>query len=246
MTLPSNDGGTEFNRANNNTRYKVRLSNRLVLKEQDWEVALVSLSFPIRDHHKHHILSNFLRGTVVTKVIGTVTHVKTTNELDERTVSADVRIKDITDPDTSTDVTPVKSGMTFMRHWEFACKKAIQKAVLKTIQDDSTYKGARWGNESNTQKGLQSFIFTSQDSLIIDGTDTIPDNGIHIGILARLGEIMGIIAPKTAKRTKKGKTSVITSVGETSTRTLGRLDFVKSKPFTALGGTKITWNSTVT
>ena len=56
MTLPSNGGGTEFNPANNNTRYKVRLPNRLVLKEQDWEVALVSLSFPIRDHHKHHIL----------------------------------------------------------------------------------------------------------------------------------------------------------------------------------------------
>ena len=70
MTLPSNGGGTEFNRTNDNTRYKVRLPNRLVLKEQDWEVALVSLSFPIRDHHKHHILSNFPRGTVVTKVIG--------------------------------------------------------------------------------------------------------------------------------------------------------------------------------
>ena len=66
MTLPSNGGGTEFNPANNNTRYKVRLPNRLVLKEQDWEVALVSLSFPIRDHHKHHILSNFPRGKVVT------------------------------------------------------------------------------------------------------------------------------------------------------------------------------------
>ena len=161
-------------------------------------------------------------------------------------MSDDARIEDITDPDTNTNVTPVKSRMTFMRHWVFACKKAIQKAVLKTIQNDSTYKGARWGNLCNTQKGLQSFIFTPQDSLIIDGTDTISDNGIHIGILARLAEIMGIIAPKTAKRTKKGKTSVITSVGGTSTRTPGRLDFVKSKPFAALGGTKITWNSTVT
>ena len=50
MTLPSNGGGTEFNPENNNTRYKVRLPNRVVLKENDWEVALVSLSFPIRDH----------------------------------------------------------------------------------------------------------------------------------------------------------------------------------------------------
>ena len=150
MTLPSNGGGTELNRANNDTRCKVRLPNRLVLKEQDWEVPLVSLSFPIRDHHKHRILSNFPRGTVVNTVSGKVTYVKTTNELDERTVRTDVKIEDITNP----DVTPVNSGMTFMRHWVFACKKAIQKAVLKVIQDDSTYKGARWENESNTQKGL--------------------------------------------------------------------------------------------
>ena len=94
MTLPSNGGGTEFNPTNDNTRYKVRLPNRLVLKEQDWEVALVSLSFPIRDHHKHHILSNFPRGTIVTKVNGSITYVKTTNELDNRPVKADVRIED--------------------------------------------------------------------------------------------------------------------------------------------------------
>ena len=86
MTLPSNGGGTEFNRANNNTRYKVRLPNRIVLKEQDWEVALVSLSFPIRDHHKHHILSNFPRGTIVTKVNGRVAYVTTTNALDDTPV----------------------------------------------------------------------------------------------------------------------------------------------------------------
>ena len=66
MTLPSNGGGTEFNPMNDNTRYKVRLPNRLVLKEQDWEVDLVS--FPIRDHRKHYMLSSFPRGTVVTKV----------------------------------------------------------------------------------------------------------------------------------------------------------------------------------
>ena len=203
MTLPSNGGGTEFNRANNNTRYKVRLSNRLVLKEQDWEVALVSLSFPIRDHQKHHILSNFPRGTIVTRVVGKVKYVKTTKELDPGTVHAEVKIKDITDPDTNTDVWPVKSGMTFMRHWVFACKKAVQKLVLKTIQDDSSYKGARWGNPSNTQKGFQSFVFTSQDSLIIDGTDTTVDDNIYIGIMARLAEIMGIIAPRTANRTNE-------------------------------------------
>ena len=230
MTLPSNGGGTEFNRTNKNTRYKVRLPNRLVLKEQDWEVTLVSLSFPIRDHHKHHILSNFPRGTIVTRVIAKVTYVKTSRKLDHRTLHANVRIEDITDPNTNTDVTPMKSGMTFMRHWVFACKKAVQKVVLKTIQDDSTYKGARWGNTSNTQKGFQSFVFTSQDSVIIAETDTSTDDGIHIGIMARLGEIMGIIAPRTANRTnEEGKNirhydrgrDVSTNTGPAGSRQIG-------------------------
>ena len=90
-------------------------------------------------------------------------------------------------------MTPVKNGITFMRHWVFACKKAIQKAVLKTIQDDDTLKGARWGNESNTQKGFQSFVFTPHDSLIIDGTDTPNSTYIHILIITRLCEHLGII-----------------------------------------------------
>ena len=76
--------------------------------------------------------------------------------------------------------------------------------MLKTVQDESTLTGARWGNPSNTQKGLQSFVFTPPDSVIIDGTDTIKDSTyIHIDILARLGKIMRIIAPRTANRTNE-------------------------------------------
>ena len=69
-------------------------------------MALVSLSFPIRDHHKHNILSNFPLGKIVTKVIGRVTYVTTRNTLDNRPLHVDVRIEDITDPNTNTDVTP--------------------------------------------------------------------------------------------------------------------------------------------
>ena len=114
-----------------------------------------------------------------------------------------MRIEDITDPDTNTDVTPVKSGMAFMGNWVLTCKKAIQKSVLKEIQEDSTLRGARWGNDSGTMKGFQSFVFTPQDSLIIDGTDTDITEWeyIHVDILARFGQYMGIIAPGTANRT---------------------------------------------
>ena len=126
-TLPSNGGGTEFGGENNNTKYKVRLPNRLVLKENDWEVALVSLSFPIRDHHKHHILSNFPRGKVVTKVSGRVTYVTTRNTLDYLPLEVDVRNEDITETDTNTDVTPVKSGMTLMKNWVLPARKPYRK-----------------------------------------------------------------------------------------------------------------------
>ena len=242
MTLPSNGGGTEFNPTNNNTRYKVRLPNRLILKEQDWEVALVSLSFPIRDHHKHYMLSSFPRGTVVTKVYGRATFVTNRNALDNRPVSADVKIEDITDPDTRTDVTPVKSGMTFMRHWVFACKKAIQKAVLKTIQDDSTLKGARWGNESNTQKGFQTFIFTNHDSVIIDGADTIPNSPyIHVDILGRLARYLGISDAslnegKNIRHYERGR-DVNTNTGPAGFR---QIEYVNSTPYIELYGS-VNW-----
>ena len=150
-------------------------------------------------------MRNFPRGKIVTKVSSRVTYVTTRNTLDNRSLHVDVRMEDITDPNTNTDVTPVKSGMTFMRHWVFACKKAIQKGVLKTIQEDNTLKGARWGNESGTMKRFQSFVFTPQDSLTIYGTDTDVSEStyIHIDILARLGQYMGIIAPGTANRTNE-------------------------------------------
>ena len=241
MTLPSNGGGTEFNPTNDNTRYKVRLPNRLILKEQDWEVALVSLSFPIRDHHKHHILSNFPRGTVVTKVYGRATFVTNRDELDHRPIHADVRIEDITDPNTNTDVTPVQNGMMFMTHWVFACKKAIQKAVLKTVQDDNTLKGARWGNESNTQKGFQSFIFTPHDSLIIDGTDTPESSYIHILILAGLGQNLGIIdrslnEGKNIRHYDRGR-DVNTNTGPVGFR---QIEYINNTPYLDLYGS-VNW-----
>jgi len=48
---------------------------------------------------------------------------------------------------------------------------------------------------SKIQKGKQSYIFTHHDS--------IDSPYIHIDILARLGEFMGIIAPRMVDRTSK-------------------------------------------
>ena len=68
LTLPSNGGGLEFNPTNSNTSYKIRLPHRILLKEDDSEVTMVAISFPVRDDHKHHILLRFLRGTVMAKI----------------------------------------------------------------------------------------------------------------------------------------------------------------------------------
>ena len=49
VTVPSNGGGSEFGLTNTNTKYKVRLLERLQLKRGDWEVALASISLPSSD-----------------------------------------------------------------------------------------------------------------------------------------------------------------------------------------------------
>ena len=49
VTVPSNGGGSEFGLTNTNTKYKVRLLERLQLKRGDWEVALASISMPSAD-----------------------------------------------------------------------------------------------------------------------------------------------------------------------------------------------------
>ena len=54
-------------------------------------------------------------------------------------------------------------------------------------------------------KGFKSFVFTPNDSFIMDGTvtDVSESTYIHIDILAQLGQYMGIIAPGTANRTNE-------------------------------------------
>ena len=46
VTLPSNGGGKEFGPTNHNSEYKIRLPERLKLLDEEWEVALASISLP--------------------------------------------------------------------------------------------------------------------------------------------------------------------------------------------------------
>lgn len=49
VTLPSNEGGKEFNDTNTNVSDKVHLPECLKLKHEEWEVALASISLPTFD-----------------------------------------------------------------------------------------------------------------------------------------------------------------------------------------------------
>ena len=49
VTLPSNGGGKEFGPTNHNSEYKIRLPERLKLLDEEWEVALASISLPTFD-----------------------------------------------------------------------------------------------------------------------------------------------------------------------------------------------------
>ena len=65
VTLPSNGGGKEFGPTNVNSEYKIRLAERLKLLDEEWEVALASISLPTFDAVKRSILHKFPETTKV-------------------------------------------------------------------------------------------------------------------------------------------------------------------------------------
>ena len=116
-------------------------------------------------------------------------------------MEAQVKIENVMDPDTQTDVSPVKSGMVFVQHFIFALEKAMQTATLQQIKDDSDLTAGWWGNVSRTQKGQQTLRFTDHGSVIIDGTDTMVTLDIYVSLHAKMAEYMGIVASGTVGRT---------------------------------------------
>ena len=66
VTVPSNGGGQEFGSTNTSSKYKVRLSERLRFKTDQWEVALASISLPSTDT----VIGNLKKRFVSTRVIG--------------------------------------------------------------------------------------------------------------------------------------------------------------------------------
>ena len=198
LTLPSNGGGLEFNPTNSNTAYKIRLPHRILLKDDDWEVAMVSISFPVRDHHKHYMLSSFPRGTIVAKIAAQSTFQSKREGTTTYGVEANVRIEDVKDPNTVTDVNPIKGGLSFTRHLVFAMQKAIDRKVIQTIKVDAYLTDGGYWDAGRRLRGLQTFTFTPDGSLTVSGDQTVNSPDVYFALHASLAEHMGLIAPGTA------------------------------------------------
>ena len=112
-----------------------------------------------------------------------------------------VKIEDVTDPNTQSDVSPVKNGIMFVRHLVFALEKAIQTVALQQIQDNSNLTAGWFGNKRRTQRGKQSFTFTDHGTVVIDGYNTVIMPDIYVSLNANLAEHMGILAPGTTNTT---------------------------------------------
>ena len=162
---------------------------------------MVSISFPIRDHHKHYILWRFPRGTIVAKISAHAAFRSKKWNVTEFSIDTNVRIEEVTDPNTRTDVNPIKDGVSFTRHLVFALQKAIHREAVKTIGEDNDLTGGWLGNEERTRMGVQSFEFTPHNMLLIKGANTLQGESIYVSLHASLAEHMGVIAPGTAHTT---------------------------------------------
>ena len=65
VTLPSNGGGKEFGPINPYSEYKICLPERLKLLDEEWKVALASISLPTFDAVRRGILHKFPETTKV-------------------------------------------------------------------------------------------------------------------------------------------------------------------------------------
>ena len=130
LTLPSDEGGSEFGGTNTNASYRIRLPHPIHLdQEQEWEVAMVSVSFPLRNHQEY-MFSRFWLGTSVARWGARAWFRDSSNYLSGGGIEGTVTISDIVDP-----YLPPKGGRQFMEHLVFALEKSIQAAAVRGIND---------------------------------------------------------------------------------------------------------------
>lgn len=199
LTLPSDEGGLEFQATNTNASYKIRLPHPIHLDEQDWEVAMVSVSFPLRNHQEY-MLSHFWPGSTVAMMGARPWYRSPLGVLDASGIRGKVTMADIVDP-----YLPPKGGRQFMEHLIFALEKSVQKRAIEGMSEFFTPKArdVRWGSYTdkndftNVHQSKQRFTWTNHGTLRIEGdkTEQLDGNEIVVAFESRLAEFIGLIEP---------------------------------------------------
>ena len=115
VTLPSNGGGKEFGPTNVNSEYKIRLPERLKLLDEEWEVALASISLPTFDAVKRSILHKFPETTKVGFKSGLLAYEEKNQPADPSTNPTQLKVVYgvVTMSDVLNGLVPVKDGFSF-------------------------------------------------------------------------------------------------------------------------------------
>ena len=199
VTLPSNGGGKEFGPTNHNSEYKIRLPERLKLLDEEWEVALASISLPTFDAVKRSILHKFPETTKVGFKSGLLAYEEKDQPADSSTNPTQLKATVygvVTMSDVLNGVVPVKDGFSFARNLVIQLHTKLNLARATEIRRlEGTGKSVynpRW-RDTNKDAYEQTIVF---------GVDEIRINGhyqhqsIFTAIHEELAVAMGIINKK--------------------------------------------------
>ena len=199
VTLPSNGGGKEFDPTNHNSEYKIRLPERLKLLDEEWEVALASISTPTFDAVRRSILHKFPEATKVGFKSGLLAYEEKDQPADSSTNPTKLAIVCgvVTMSDVLNGVVPVKDGFSFARNLVIQLHTKLNLARMTEIRrlqgtGKSVYN-PRWRDPNGTKAYEQTIAF---------GVDEIRINGhfqhasIFTAIHEELAVAMGIIKAK--------------------------------------------------
>ena len=198
VTLPSNGGRKEFGPTNVNSEYKIRLPERLKLLDEEWEVALASISLPTFDAVKQSILHKFPETTKVGFKSGLLAYEEKDQPADSSTNPTQLKVVYgvVTMSDVLNGVVPVKDGFSFARNLVIQLDTKMNLARATEIRRlEGTGKSVynpRW-RATNKDAYEQTIVF---------GVDEIRINGhyqhqsIYTAIHEDLAVAMGIIKAK--------------------------------------------------
>ena len=150
VTLPSNEGGKEFNDTNTNVSYKVHLPECLKLKHEEWEVALASISLPTFDAIKRSILHKFPAKTKVGIKSGWLAYEENDAPADATTNPTKVVAVQgvVTMDEVVNGVVPVKDGYLFVQNvvvqLHTQLNLARQTKITSIISGGKTVFNPRW------------------------------------------------------------------------------------------------------